>query len=184
SIRDRWAYYTLRDVQTEMPYLLDREWNRRREYTQAEMLAVRPGGDQTLLIARAVRNPVYNDVAQRDEQVSRTFVIALDEPAKAGKTYRLTAESGRLIEGTTFRPAWRPYRGLEGEVTVLGVSDNAIRAAVRVTGLTLEMADPDRALRGVFTFKTATGAEPELQQAQVNFLGEISMELPRLESAQ
>jgi hypothetical protein len=168
---ERWDYYSLRGVQTQMPPLMDRQWSQRREYSQAEMLAVRAGGDQTVLVARAMRHPVHNDVAQLDEQVSRTFVMTIDEPLQAGKTYRITPENGRLIEGTTFRPAWRPYQGLEGELTVLSVSSSSIRAAVRVSTLTLKTTDPTRSLRGAHTFKTARGDEPELYQAQINFAG-------------
>lgn len=168
---EKWSYYSLRDVQANMPQLMDSRWSQKRDYSEAEMLAVRLGGPQTLLVAVANRPPVYNDVAQLDEQVSRTFVIALDEALQAGQTYRITAETGRLIEGTTFRPAWRPYRGLEGEVTILAVSSNSIRAAVRVTALTLKNTAPSRALRGVYTFKTANVDEPELYRAQIRFAG-------------
>src|SRR5690606_31350655 len=73
TLRDRWDYYSLREVRTELPSLMDRQWARRRNYTPDEMLAVQPGGSQTLLIARVTRPPVYNDVAQLDEQVSHTF---------------------------------------------------------------------------------------------------------------
>lgn len=170
---EKWSYYSLRDVQADMPQLMDSRWSQKRDYSEAEMLAVRAGGPQTLLVAVADRPPVYNDVAQLDEQVSRTFVIALDEALRAGHTYRITAETGRLIEGTTFRPAWRPYRGLEGEVTVLAVSSNSIRAAVRVTALTLKHTDPSRSLRGVYTFQTAGVDEPELYKAQIRFAGGV-----------
>lgn len=167
---DKWDYYALRDVQTNLPQLMDRQWSQRREYSEAEMLAVRPGGSQTVLVGRATRSPVYNDVAQLDEQVSRTFVIVLDE-VQAGKTYHVTPDNGRVIEGTSFRPALRPYRGIEGDVTVMSVSGSAVTAAVRLTGLTLKQTDPERSMSGVHAFKIATGGEPELRKAQINVAG-------------
>lgn len=170
---EKWDYYALRDVQTNLPQLMDRQWSQRREYSEAEMLAIRAGGSQTVLIGRVTKPPVYNDVAQLDEQVSRTFVIVLDE-VQVGKTYHITPENGRVIEGTSFRPALRPYRGVEGDVTIMGVSDSAITAAVRVTGLTLRQTDPDRSMSGAHTFKIATGGEPELRKAQINVEGGMS----------
>jgi hypothetical protein len=171
TIRDRWDYYSLRDVRTDLPSLMDRQWSRRRNYTPDEMLAVQAGGSQTLLIARVTRPPVYNDVAQLDERVSHTFVIVLDEPVKAGQTYHITPDNGRLIEGTNFRPAWRPYRGLEGDVTILSVSDDSISAAIRVSALTLKVTDPERSMGGMHKFRIATGGEPELAKAQISFEG-------------
>ncbi|HON69381.1 MAG TPA: hypothetical protein PLS23_23110, partial [Phycisphaerae bacterium] len=173
TLRDRWDYYSLREVRTELPSLMDRQWARRRNYTPDEMLAVQPGGSQTLLIARVTRPPVYNDVAQLDEQVSHTFVIVLDEPVKAGQTYHITPDNGRLIEGTDFRPAWRPYRGLEGDVTILSVSKDAIVAAVRVSALRLKVTDPPRSMSGMHRYRVATGVEPELAKAQINFQGVV-----------
>ncbi|MBI4580957.1 MAG: hypothetical protein HY718_14715 [Planctomycetes bacterium] len=166
-----WEYHALRDVQTELPNLTDRQWSRRREYSDAEKLAVRAGGTQVLLIARSSRPAIEGDVAQLDEQVSHTFIIVLDGPVKAGRTYHVTPDNGRLIEGTTFRPAWRPYRGLEGDVTITAVSQRSIDAAVRLTGLTLKASDPARSLSGVHSFKIIGGGDPFLDQAQIRFEG-------------
>lgn len=173
---EKWDYYSLRGVQTQLPQLLDRQWSQKRDYSEAEMLAVRPGGSQTILIGRVSRPPVYNDVAQLDEAVSRTYVIVLDEPLETGKTYHVTPEQARVIEGTTFRPAWRPYRGLEGDVTVMGVSADSVTAAVRVSSLTLRNTDPERRMSGMHKFKIATGAEPELRKAQINVMGGLPAE--------
>ena len=111
---EQWEYRNLRDVQATMPGLLDKQWAKRREYTPAEMLVVQAGGPQTLLIARRSKKATIGDVAQLDEQVNRTFVMALDGPPQAGKTYRISPDNGRLIEGTSFRPAWRPYLRYRG----------------------------------------------------------------------
>lgn len=167
----KWDYYALRGVQADVPGLLDEQWSHRREYSEAEMFAVHPGGAQTVLVARESKPPRYNDVAQLDEAVSRTFVIVLDGEPRMGKTYHVTPGNGRVIEGTTFRPAWRPYRGLEGDLTIVGMSKDTITAAVRVTSLTLRNTDPERRMTGVHEFKIATGMEPGLRKAQVNFAG-------------
>lgn len=174
---EQWDNYALRGVQTNLPGLMEAQWSRRRDYTEAEMLAVRSGGSQTVLVARASKPAVYNDVAQLDEQVSHTFVLVLDE-VRGGRTYRITAENGRVIEGTSFRPAWRPYRGLEGEVTILSDSKDAVTAAVRVTALTLRQNDPARSMSGTHRFKVAAGGEPGLRKAQINFDGGAAAEPP------
>jgi hypothetical protein len=164
---ETWDYHALRGVQTNLPRLMDSQWSRKRDYTEAEMLAVRSGGTQTILVGRVTKPPVYNDVAQLDEAVSRTYVLVLDE-MQVGKTYHITPDNGRVIEGTSFRPAWRPYRGLEGDVTILSVSKDTISAAVRVSSLSLKTTDPERSMNGVHSFKTATGTEPGLVKAQIN----------------
>jgi hypothetical protein len=172
---ENWEYCSLRGVQTELPRLMDSQYSRRRDYTPAEMLTVQSGGGQTLLIARSSRAGVSSDVvAQLDEEVDRTFVVVLDGEPQAGKTYHVTPETGRVIEGTTFRPSWRPYRGLEGDVTIMSVSAEKIVAAVRLSALMLKPSDPERSLRGVHPFRTLGGNEPLLRQAQINFEGGVS----------
>jgi len=167
---EQWDYYSLHGVQTDLPPLMDKQWSRRRDYSEAEMLAVRPGGSQTLLIARFGKPGISGDVAQLDEDQNRTFIMVLDGPVKTG-TYHITPDSGRLIESTPFRPAWRPYRGLEGDVTVLSVSPEKIVAAVRVSTVRLKASDPDRRLSGTNTFQTMGGEEPALREAQINVTG-------------
>ena len=169
-----WEYHALRGVQAEFPALMDAQWSKRRDYTSAEMLSVQPGGAQTLLIARSSRPGVRADVAQMDEEVDRTYVIAADGEPQAGKTYHVTPDSGRVIEGTSFRPAWRPYRGLEGDVTIMSISANKIIAAVRVSGLSLKHSDPERRFSGVHTFQMLSGGEGFLRQAQIQFHGGIA----------
>jgi hypothetical protein len=137
------------------------------------MLAVQAGGPQTLLIARRSKKATIGDVAQLDEQVNRTFVMALDGPPQAGKTYHISPDNGRLIEGTSFRPAWRPYRGIEGEVTVLGVSKSGeVKAAVRVTTLSLRQSEEERRLSGLYSFKPVAPGEPFLSEAQIRMGGQ------------
>lgn len=164
---EKWDYRVLQGVHTPMPNLMDKQWSQRREYTSAEMLPAYAGGSQTLLIARRSKKAIVGDVAQLDEQVSQTFVLALEGPPQAGQKYRITPDNGRLIEGTTFRPSWRPYRGIEGEVTILGVSDSKIRAAVAVTALTLRHNDPKQRLSGIFSFKPVSHGDTFLAEAQI-----------------
>lgn len=168
---ENWEYYSLRGVQTEFPPLLSSQYARRRDYTPDEMLPIRSGGGQTVLLARSTRAGTRGDVAQLDEDVDRTFVLVLDGEPQAGKTYHITPDTGRVIEGTTFRPAWRPYRGLEGDVTVTSVDADKITAAVRVSTLTLKASDPERRLSGVHVFRALGGNEASLRQAQINFEG-------------
>lgn len=164
---EKWEYRALRNVQTTLPGLMDKQWSHRREYTAAEMLPVQAGGPQTLLIARRSKKAIIGDVAQLDEKVNRTFVLVLDGPPQAGKTYKITPDNGRLIEGTTFRPSWRPYRGIEGDVTILSVSATKISASVRVTALTLRLSDAQQRLSGVYSFKPVGQGEAFLAEAQI-----------------
>ena len=102
----------------------------------------------------------------------RTVVMGLDGPPQAGKTYRINPDNGRLIEGTTFRPAWRPYRGIEGEVTVLSVSKaGVVRAAIRVTTLTLRQSEEEQRMSGIFSFKPVGPDDAFLSEAQLRVGG-------------
>ncbi|MCL2330151.1 MAG: hypothetical protein FWC56_02490 [Phycisphaerae bacterium] len=163
----QWEYRCLHDVQTSMPDLLDQQWSQRRDFTPAELLAVQSGGEQTLLIAHYTKQATTGDVAQFDERVNYSFVIAIDGRPKVGKTYRVTPDTGRLIESSTFWPAKRPYRGIEGQVTILSASANKVEALVRVTTLTLRQGELQRRLSGIFTFKTTTPDDPSLGEAQI-----------------
>jgi hypothetical protein len=168
---EKWDYRALRDVQADFPRLSDPQWSRKREFSDAELLGIRPGGPQVLLVARASKPPTIGDVAQLDEQVSRSYVIAIDGPIQVGRTYHITPDNGRLIEGTTFRPAWRPYRGLEGDVTILSASASKVDAAVRVSALTLRNTDPERSLSGAHEFKVIQGHDPFLRQSMIRLEG-------------
>lgn len=165
---DQWRFAAVRDVRADLPNLMDRQWQQRRDYTPDEMLDVYAGGGQTLLVASKTRPGTWGDVAQLDEDVRRTYVIVLDEVPQAGKTYRITPDNGRLIEGTNFRPSWRPYRGIEGELTVLAASDKAVTAAVRATTLWLKKSEAEHRLTGTHTFDIISGDEPWLRQAQID----------------
>ena len=85
---EKWDYRALRAVQADFPRLTDPQWSRKREFSEAELLGIRPGGPQVVLVARASKPPTIGDVAQLDEQVSRTFVIAIDGPLQVGTCAR------------------------------------------------------------------------------------------------
>jgi hypothetical protein len=144
---ERWQYGFVTDAQVSLPpysYEVDRS---RRAGSAPEWLDVRPGGNQTVLIA--VWSQTESD--KIDEIDTRTYVVVLDGPPMKGH-YEVTPANGRFIPGTNWYPPRKPYEGLEGSVEIKSITGSKVEAYCGLRNVLTMPADPLYPLRGHYTF--------------------------------
>lgn len=153
-----WHFASVSDASVSLPAMTTPEAADRRAGHPPEPLAITRGGDRTVLIACQT-----HDNPQRDlDDWGRAFVIVLTGPIARGKV-EITPENGRFILHEALRPARRPYVGLDGSIDIWSVGNGRI---VAYCGLRARMQDAygrTYVLRGLYEFRTATGAEPFLR---------------------
>lgn len=148
-------YRVVTDARVTFPGPETREM-RRRAGAPADVLTVASGGHQTVLIACHA----HDDPKVTNDEWSRAFVIALDEPPEPGTTYEVTPANGRLIEDRPFHPARIPYTGIEGEVTIVRVRhDGDLIVDCRVRSVLAYAGERPRVLRGRHRFRVVHGEE-------------------------
>lgn len=160
-----WSYAALKGAQVSLPDARDREWRMRRDRTRAELLDVQVGGTQTLLVA----NWWKDDPAVPDDEWTRAFVVVLDD-LKLGN-HHVSPDNGRLIENSAWRKARKPYAGLEGRVTIIGVGERSITADCALYTVPFEQTEPEWKLRGMHAFEIVGPGSAELTRACINAEG-------------
>ena len=155
-------YWVLADVRVSLPAITAEDRPLARAGSPAELLAVDPGGDQTVLVAA----DLHDNPEVLDDERARTFVVVLDGPPARG-TYVVTPENARLILNSVWRPARRPYVGLEGRVEILSVAPNGIRAYCVLRRVMINTRERFHVLRGRYRFETPAGDDLRLKQAGI-----------------
>lgn len=153
----QWHYLALRDVSVTLPAMVQAQPTMKRAGTPAEPLEVNPGGQRSVLVA----TEVHDDPEEEFDHWSRSFVVVLDGPPAKGKV-EVSPANGRLIYAAPFRPARRPYVGLEGYVNILAVRGSKVIAYCVLRSEIRDAYDKLYVVRGFYEFQTATGSEPFL----------------------
>ncbi len=157
-----WSYNALKGAQVSLPNTQDREWRMRRDRTRPELLDVQVGGTQMLLVA----NWWKDDPTVADDEWTRSFVVVLED-LKIGN-HHVSPDNGRLIEHSVWRKARKPYAGLEGRVTIMGVGERSIIADCALYTVPDEQSEPEWKLRGMHTFEIVGPGSPELVRACIS----------------
>lgn len=147
----QWHHWALHDVGVALPDLRTDDRVTRRAGTASEPLEIMTGGGgQTVLIAYET----YDNPQRTDEEWGRAYVVVLDGPPAEGR-FEVTPENGRFIEHSAFRPARRPYVGLDGHVRILSVeSDGDVVAHCVLRSYLRDDRDPGHVFRGTVQFDT------------------------------
>ncbi len=156
--------FVLKDVNVSLPKITGSERPLDRAGTPAELLAVRPGGNKTMLVTTLITN----NPDKIDDESSETFLAVLDGPPVVGRTYELNPGNCRLILNSVFRPCRHPYRPVEGKIEIRSVSKGKVRAKVVFREMIRWARADSYIVRDVLTFKPVVGEDVHLRQAGID----------------
>lgn len=155
-------HWVLTDVAVSLPEMRPDQRILERAGGPAELLAVTPGGSQTLLVA----SRTHDNPAVFDDESCCTMVVVLDGPPAKG-TYEVSPDNGRLILSSAWLPARRPYVELEGKVKVLKVEPDRVLVECALRSYVTRADEKPEVLRGWYWFQRAAGGEAALRQAGI-----------------
>lgn len=156
---DSWA---LTDVNVAFPPITGAERPAERAGSPAELLEIYSGGQQTALIHCVIRdNP-----KRTDDERSRAHVIVLDGQPTPG-TYEVSPANGRLVQNSAWRPARKPYSGLEGEINIIEIKNNRVVAECSIRNIITRTGDPVYPLRGRYEFEIVPADQLPLDECGI-----------------
>jgi len=156
----RWA---LTDTTVALPEITGQERPTERAGTPAELLAIKAGGDQTVLVAATIKdNP-----AKTDDERSYAFVVVLDGPLTQ-KVYPVAPDNGRLILNSVWRPARSPYGSLEGEIEIKEITPERIKAKCVLRNVLENARAASYIMRGTYWFDRPIESDVRLRQAGID----------------
>lgn len=160
--------WALMEADVAFPEITGRERPVRRAGEPAEVLEIRRGGGQTVLVACRVAEDVPSDRPYWHRNLA--YVIAIPSPLSTG-SYDVTPENGRFLENAAWIPARRPYVGLEGRIRVLSFNSRGAVVDCSVRNVITRTGDPVYPLRGIHTFEFATVDEGVLNGCAIRLDG-------------
>jgi hypothetical protein len=156
---DSWA---VTDVNIAFPPITGAERPTERAGSPAELLEIYSGGQQTALIHCVISdNP-----KKTDDERSRAHVIVIDGEPKPG-TYEVSPANGRLVQNSAWRPARKPYGGLEGEITIVKIKGNRVIAECSIRNIISRTGDPVYPLRGRYEFEMMPADQVPLDECGI-----------------
>ncbi len=157
--------FALTNVSVTLPAITRNEQPLKRAGMPAEPLEIRQGGNQTVLVACERKE----DPSGRGFPWCRAFVVVLDGPVASGRT-EVTPDNGRLVENSPWYPARSPYVGLDGHISVLRASNKGVVVDCVLRNVVFRSDAPVYSIRGIRTFRLATGEEPELERCAIRVI--------------